>query len=394
MKRTKAAAMLLAAGLLAAGTSAAAQEGGADFASLFYTYSKDNVISEYYDADYLVAPGELQLKSYDGFLALKQTDLNWDGTEELLAIRLKPQQDEEGQTVNTLLAEVYEYGGNTLQRIGQYTLAEDILEWNEARIDVFLVETQSGPVVCCEAKDTASVLTSGIRWSLRGAGFDGSSFYDVANVHLVGSSFTQEQMDTCWNTAYNLGFEAADIVWQPLLEQENSADRLCMISRYMTVDFSQTSAFIADAASDSMQYGETYFVNYANQGIENKLPGEFVSVLGTSSQDAGGSSEQTYFYEDDYVIADSSTRYITEEELQGLSAEEILLARNEIYAKHGRIFNNAALDTYFRSKSWYQPTVAGSDFTEEYASRVFNDFEIKNISTMVKYEQAHGLNNF
>ena len=55
---------------------------------------------------------------------------------------------------------------------------------------------------------------------------------------------------------------------------------------------------------------------------------------------------------------------------------------------------NEDLDSYFRSKSWYQPTVSGSDFTEEYAASVFNDFERTNIDTIVKYEQAHNINQF
>lgn len=94
----------------------------------------------------------------------------------------------------------------------------------------------------------------------------------------------------------------------------------------------------------------------------------------------------------DYIIPDSDSRYITDEDLTGLSDYEILLARNEIYARHGRIFVNEDLNSYFRSKSWYQPAVSGEDFTEEYAASVFNEYERANIDTIVKYEQAHNIN--
>jgi len=39
----------------------------------------------------------------------------------------------------------------------------------------------------------------------------------------------------------------------------------------------------------------------------------------------------------DYIFSDSDSRYLTEEEIRSLSQEEMRIARNEIYARHGRI---------------------------------------------------------
>ena len=46
---------------------------------------------------------------------------------------------------------------------------------------------------------------------------------------------------------------------------------------------------------------------------------------------------------------------------QGLSKADLRLARNEILARHGRIFNSDDLKTYFEGKSWYSGTVAPED---------------------------------
>lgn len=62
---------------------------------------------------------------------------------------------------------------------------------------------------------------------------------------------------------------------------------------------------------------------------------------------AGGSA--------DFVLPDSNTRVYSVSELRGmgLSKPQLRIARNEIYARHGRSFDDAGLQSYFDSKSWY-----------------------------------------
>lgn len=396
MKRTKAFLAAAVAGSLmasAAFPAMAEETSEPTLVDLFYTYSKDNMIVEYYDSNYLTEAGQLQQKSYDGFLALSQTDLDWDGTEELLTIRLKPETDDSGDTVNTLVAEVYQRKDNTLQRGTQYTLAEDILAYDSAQIDVFAVNGDSGQFICCEARDSASLLADGVSWSMRAAGYDGTSFYEVSNVSVRGSAFDDEDTAKA-SAAFNaVGLYPQDVIWVSVGEQYNLG-LLCTIRRFQTSEYETIQAAIG--AKEAVQYGETMFLNYMNPYRENKFSKEFAVELAEVAPQAQSSSSGNvhYVFEGDYVIANSDSRYITEEDLNKLSAEMILLARNEIYARHGRIFNNVALDEYFRSKSWYQPSVAGSDFTDSYAASVFNDCEIANISTMVNYEKAHGLNGY
>lgn len=55
------------------------------------------------------------------------------------------------------------------------------------------------------------------------------------------------------------------------------------------------------------------------------------------------------------VFADPSRRYLTHEDLQGLSAEQLAIVRNEIYARRGRYFKDDALRAYFSEFPWYQP---------------------------------------
>lgn len=90
-----------------------------------------------------------------------------------------------------------------------------------------------------------------------------------------------------------------------------------------------------------------------------------------------------YNYPNEYILPDSDSRYLSENDLYGLSAEECRLARNEIYARHGRMFDAEDLQQYFGNKSWYSPTYTPSEFKESW----LNDYEVYNRDLIVKYEK-------
>lgn len=88
----------------------------------------------------------------------------------------------------------------------------------------------------------------------------------------------------------------------------------------------------------------------------------------------------------EYLLADSESRYLTEDDLAGFTAEQCRLARNEIYARHGRRFKDPALQRYFDSLSWYNGTIEPSDFNDN----VFNSYERANCILIIDYEREHG----
>ncbi len=58
--------------------------------------------------------------------------------------------------------------------------------------------------------------------------------------------------------------------------------------------------------------------------------------------------------ESEYILP-TDTEFITNEDLDALSKEEVNLALNEIYARHGYVFRTEEYQEYFSSKSWYTP---------------------------------------
>lgn len=80
----------------------------------------------------------------------------------------------------------------------------------------------------------------------------------------------------------------------------------------------------------------------------------------------------------DYGIM--STRRLTEEDLAGMTKQDLRIVRNEIYARHGYIFKSQDLKEYFGSKSWYQPVY------NDAASLSLNEFERYNVDFIKRYE--------
>lgn len=51
----------------------------------------------------------------------------------------------------------------------------------------------------------------------------------------------------------------------------------------------------------------------------------------------------------------ASTRRLSASELYGYSARQLKIMRNEIYARHGYIFQTADMKNYFAAQPWYTP---------------------------------------
>ena len=57
----------------------------------------------------------------------------------------------------------------------------------------------------------------------------------------------------------------------------------------------------------------------------------------------------------------ASERLLTEEDMQGLSAQQLRMMRNEIMARHGYAFKNEALKKQFNEQPWYFPLFLNVD---------------------------------
>lgn len=86
---------------------------------------------------------------------------------------------------------------------------------------------------------------------------------------------------------------------------------------------------------------------------------------------------------DEYVLPASDSKYFTRDQLEGLSDWELYLARNEVFARHGRQFKNDDLADYFSSQPWYNGEYSPEDFDGWFSP---NEYEKANTDLIMEIE--------
>lgn len=130
------------------------------------------------------------------------------------------------------------------------------------------------------------------------------------------------------------------------------------------------------------------YVYYQNNSVKIETPDIDIETAMEEDEDAGEEAnediqenvtEAEEKTEEEYLFP-SDREYITESDLVGKSKDEVAMIRNEIYARHGYIFNTEPFKSYFEAKDWYVPN-------ENFNESVFSEIEKTNKDFLVKYEE-------
>lgn len=87
-----------------------------------------------------------------------------------------------------------------------------------------------------------------------------------------------------------------------------------------------------------------------------------------------------------YWIEYCDTKRLAENDLETFDADDCRLARNAIFAKSGRKFNDDSLQAYYEQFDWYHPTVSPDDFSNS----MLNDIQSYNLDLIIAYEESRG----
>ena len=79
------------------------------------------------------------------------------------------------------------------------------------------------------------------------------------------------------------------------------------------------------------------------------------------------------------LFPQTADRYFTAEDFADCPEDILVLAKNEIYARHGRMFLDREIYKYFLTRMWYEPTYAPEEFDES----CLNEYEKANIELLV-----------
>lgn len=133
------------------------------------------------------------------------------------------------------------------------------------------------------------------------------------------------------------------------------------------IDESSLPEGLLDAVEDKEQ-----IVVSGKASVEDgKIYIEATKVCDTKGKDLSENYSESL--SEDYIIPNSSSRLLSEEDIEDLTLQELNYAKNEIYARHGRKFDSKELQDYFNSKSWYEGTIAPADFSDDMLSKIERD---------------------
>ncbi len=142
--------------------------------------------------------------------------------------------------------------------------------------------------------------------------------------------------------------------------------------------------------------GELYYMQQPTDVTcyteDESIAAEYMDMMSYVDWIAGSmqiEGENVHYDANQYAIAVSSLMPLEEHHLINLTDNELWIARNEIYARHGKIFKNEYLNSYFHSCSWYQEKEGKNDVSE----RELNEVELSNLNLIIAAEKDYEIKN-
>ena len=135
----------------------------------------------------------------------------------------------------------------------------------------------------------------------------------------------------------------------------------------------------AETETETETQSETETETETGTETERKAQTETEAVTEAAATNSGGV----------FAFPDSNSRYIDKSELAGMGSQDLVIARNEIYARRGRGFTDSSLQAYFDQQGWYTKLYSPEEF-DAIASSLFNQYETGNINTITQYEIEMG----
>lgn len=137
---------------------------------------------------------------------------------------------------------------------------------------------------------------------------------------------------------------------QKMLAQNDTKENTALVSK------SYVSLYDQDPTLDNLKYLEAACAVQKNPTLEERLQAEYVTY--GEKPAPVQKANATDGYRD---ILHLDTKLLTSADLASLPKEEYKFIRNEIFARHGRIFTSSRYLNYFRQFSWYNPRFTDSE---------------------------------
>lgn len=273
-------------------------------------------------------------------------DFDGDGSEELLTYDMEKRDGDWAVT-----ASMYEQKDGQVQKADTKTLLEKAFSFCDSGDVRFFLKDDK--YICMDSGLSCFVIADGMQYAVKAYSYNGEKLVEMANEELQGSDF------------YEVGHSMTDYV-----DQLN------------TMGFSKTAAAVYDR--------DVFRICAADSGItflsKILLHHSYLEEDKTWAYDPYAYMEfvEGEEAEDAYVLPESNEKELSADELRDLGEDRLRIARNEIYARYGRSFQDEALTQYFQKKAWYCQSETIDD-------TVLSETELANRDLILQAEQNAAL---
>ena len=273
-------------------------------------------------------------------------DFDGDGSEELLTYDMEKRDGDWAVT-----ASMYEQKDGQVQKADTKILLEKAFSFCDSGDVRFFLKDDK--YICMDSGLSCFVIADGMQYAVKAYSYNGEKLVEMANEELQGSDF------------YEVGHSMTDYV-----DQLN------------TMGFSKTAAALYDR--------DVLRVCAADSGItflsKILLHHSYLEEDKTWAYDPYAYMEfaEGEEAEDAYVLPESNEKELSADELRDLGEDRLRIARNEIYARYGRSFQDEALAQYFQKKAWYCQSETIDD-------TVLSETELANRDLILQAEQNAAL---
>ena len=216
----------------------------------------------------------------------------------------------------------------------------------------------------------------------------------VGRITYAGESFDWQDVritiPQMWKDRYVVREDANGVSFYQTAsnDKEESMGFLCGIYRSNQYSNSGTGETLVAYTDEGMLYYVLEPTDVTCYVEDEAILNEYDEMMQYVDWIAGSmeiDAENAHYDVNQYEIPVSSILYLEPHHVVNLSNNELWIARNEIYARHGKVFQNEYLTAYFDSCSWYEAKEGKTEVTE----RELNEVEIANLKLIVAAEEAY-----
>ena len=223
--------------------------------------------------------------------------------------------------------------------------------------------------------------------------FEGTTSRDENNNICIDFEDIQVILPSDWSGKCQMGTSADTVsfyqtksrrLWTEELGYANGG-WLFSISFTQTSDYLDNPSYRTIGSVEDGIYYATFPTDFQAYENDEEACREYVSmscdtdwIMENITLTAGNSFALA---DDEYIFPESDSAYLAREDLAGMSADEVQMAINEIYARHHRLFVLKDVQEYFDSKSWYDGYISADNFD----TGVMNVYECAKINTKTAF---------